>query len=32
VIELIKENSATVDQVISAFAQKLADEAHGTVS
>jgi 5-methylthioribose kinase len=32
VIELIKENSATVDQVISAFAQKLADEAHGMVS
>jgi 5-methylthioribose kinase len=32
VIELIKENSATVDQVISAFAQKLADTGHGTVS
>jgi 5-methylthioribose kinase len=32
VIELIKEHSATVDQVISAFAQKLADEVHGMVS
>jgi 5-methylthioribose kinase len=32
VIEMIKENSATVDLVISAFAQKLADESHGAVS
>ena len=32
VLELIKENSANVDQVISGFAQKLADEGHGTVS
>jgi hypothetical protein len=32
VIEMIKENSPTVDQVISAFAQKLADGGHGTIS
>jgi 5-methylthioribose kinase len=32
VIEMIKENPATVDQVISAFAQKLADGGHGTIS